>query len=48
MIMQNHKLGLSMVASVFSGGGLGGAGFSEMTKIGSCWHVSKCGKFMVT
>ena len=34
MIMQNHKLGLSMVASVFSGGGLGGAGFSEMTKIG--------------
>ena len=23
-----------MVASVFSGGGLGGAGFSEITKIG--------------
>ena len=27
MIMQNHKLGLSMVSSVFSGNGLGGAGF---------------------
>ena len=34
MIMQNHKLGLSMVSSVFSGNGLGGAGFSEIAKIG--------------